>query len=172
MRRSHAGAANARYAAACLTLLLMALAPVATFAFVYAETSRVGGAAIQQTQVAITGANVAANDARLNAERALAQDAATPAMDEGDALAGASALNLLRGWVDARLPVLLAICVWLWAAGVLVLLVRFGGGWMRIRRLRRRATTLAPARWQAIMRVRAGRVGRAVFCAAVSIRAR
>ena len=149
--------ANARYAAACMTLLLMALAPVATFSIVSAGSSRVGAPA-ETTRLTTAGAGWAMSDARLNAERALAQGALTPAADEENALANSFSLNLLREWVEARLSSLLALCVWLWASGVLVLLVRFSGGWMMVRRLRHRATTLAPQRWQAVMRERAAQL--------------
>lgn len=150
--------ADARYAAACLTLLLMAVAPVATFAILSAGSSR-AGVGIEQARFAATGAGVAANDARLDAERMLAGAAATLGADESRAIVSGSAINRLRGWVESRASSLLALCVWLWVAGVTVLLVRFGGGWLRVRRLRHQATRLAPACWQAVMRERAAQVG-------------
>lgn len=151
--------ADARYAAACLTLLLMGLAPVATFTVMLSADSSRAGVGIEQAQFAATGAGVVANDARLDAERMLAGEAATLGAGESGAHASASAISLLRGWIDARAASLLALCVWLWAAGVMLLLVRFGGGWMRVRRLRLSATTLAPACWQAVMRERAVGLG-------------
>lgn len=149
--------ADARYAAACVALLLMALAPIATFSVLSIESSRFA-AVIEPTRLTTTGATVVENDARLDAERGLAQEEATLAGDKANAQVGSSLTNLLRGWIEARASSLLALCVWLWAAGVMLLLMRFGGGWMRIRRLRRRAIKPAPQRWQAVMRERAAQL--------------
>ncbi|MBK9797216.1 MAG: M56 family metallopeptidase [Holophagaceae bacterium] len=53
----------------------------------------------------------------------------------------------VKAWLDPSLPWLLLG----WAAGVLILSIRFLGSWVRVQRLRRRSAVPVPAEWHLVL---------------------
>ena len=130
--------AQARYLVACTGLVLMAVLPVVT------TVGHLRAAAI--------------------APPAGAEGAAPPlasGMSMLDAAVGGSSTRRTeatpgwRAWLEPRLP----FVVLLWSAGVLVLGLHLFHGWLRVGRIRRRATPLASKRWPEAVRILACRLG-------------
>ncbi len=123
-------AANLRYLAGCAALLLMALAPVATFCSLHAPrattptefivlTSAVTDAAVETPQTAATTPPIVTPAPKPSADKIT-----------------------LPERLEAALPWLVAA----WSLGVLALSCRLFAGWLFIQKLRRTATLIGP--WQ------------------------
>jgi beta-lactamase regulating signal transducer with metallopeptidase domain len=112
---------SVRYAAACLALLVMLACPIATFL----------GLDRSVVSPPVSGG-----------ETAVANAAAAPARVVRPA---ASPVPVLPRWIRSNTRELLPWLAPIWIAGVLVLSLRFLGGWTITRRLTRRAVAPAPA---------------------------
>lgn len=95
----------------------------------------------------VTAIVLAMADVGVSGARARARGAGAPAPPDVLSLVH-SALAPATGWVALA-----------WLAGVVVLLVRWGGGWWLVRRLRSRATRPARPAWTASLRSAAARMG-------------
>ncbi|MEO6393276.1 MAG: M56 family metallopeptidase [Pyrinomonadaceae bacterium] len=119
--------ARARYAVACVGLVLMLAAPIVTFAVIeegLPATSDLGASTIAP----VTPAQPVSNDISV------------PVM------IGRNAVRVEAG--DDNSPSLMPWLVALWMAGVLIFSLRAAGGWLVVLRLRRRSSTPAPEPWQ------------------------
>lgn len=125
-----------RYVAACAALAAMLAAPMVT-AFA------LSGAAPHQAPRALATASPAASPSRTTAFRSLpgphaaAEGKVRPQVPRLPAGANAAA-------IEPWLPAL----VFVWCAGVALLLVRLAAGWLRLRRVHRASRLAAPSRWQ------------------------
>ena len=122
LRRS---SARLRYLLACAGLAALCAAPVAT-GFLQFDPDR----AIVQRAAPPAARDHVAPPVRANA--------ALP-IGATDQFSSPTALSSAAEWLNARLPALLLV----WAAGVFVLALRLGRGWINVARLRREATPLA-----------------------------
>jgi beta-lactamase regulating signal transducer with metallopeptidase domain len=135
LRRS---TANVRYAAACFAMLLMLIAPAATMVAVTRATSFAG-------QPAPT-----ADSAQASSVIARSADDRKPAAfgaSEGQSPSGAQA-SPAKQWVADRLPRAMPWLLALWFLGVLLLSLRFAGGLLTARRLKRVETSATVQFWQ------------------------
>jgi beta-lactamase regulating signal transducer with metallopeptidase domain len=124
------GSAHARYLAGCLALAVMVAAPLGT-AFVLATRADAPAASVVMRDGSPRGGGV-------------------------DATAGH-----VDAWAGPRIKVperYFPVVVASWLAGVLVLLLRAGGSWYEVHRLRRLARSFAPSPWQASAERLAGRL--------------
>ena len=127
-------ATNTRYIAACAALLLMAVLPLTTMIRFSLATPR-----IEYTAITVAVPNVGLP---MMKERELASAAAqteTPAIWHG-------AFN----WSQRVTPLLPWLSL-LWLIGVMFFSLRFAGGWLYTRRLRRRGVRLLDDAWQETM---------------------
>jgi beta-lactamase regulating signal transducer with metallopeptidase domain len=130
LRRS---TANIRYAAACVAMLLMLIAPAATMF------------AVSQTQTASpAGAPVAMSE---NVQVSSAARSATFASSESRSASSAQP-SVLKQWADDRLPVAMPWLLAIWFLGVLLLSLRFAGGLLTAQRLKRVETSAIVQLWQ------------------------
>ena len=143
LRRS---TADARYAAACLGLAAMCLAPVLTATY-YARATAIEPAPLAapmpltaRTQTAHIPAPVAADDL----------------LDSDDA---AESRDPLPFSLSSRLAPWLPTIVVLWIGGVAALSLNLLRGWVQIRRLVRRATPITASVWPVRLRLMADRLG-------------
>ena len=114
---------NTRYAAACLALAAMLVAPAVTVGVLWGPVPDVAASATPAAAVAVH------------------QEASPGGGVRGDSL-------LLLGAVGSRVDSLLPFVVYGWFAGVVGLLVRMTGGLWRVRRLQRMSLTSVASRWQ------------------------
>lgn len=113
--------ARVRYGVACAFLLLMVGAPPATFALLDAQAAAPARLVLTELPGEAAGPLVLASELPLGARLQRACEPALP--------------WLLGGW----------------AAGVLLLSLRFTGGWIHLQRLRRRAARPVPAEWHLVL---------------------
>jgi len=131
--RQHA--TNARYIAGCVALLLMAALPLTTMI-------RFSLAAPRAEYTAITGA---------------VPNVGLPMMKERELASAAAQTETRAIWYGAvnwsqRVTPLLPWLSLLWLIGVTFFSLRFAGGWLYTRRLRRRGVRLLDDAWQETMR--------------------
>ncbi len=113
----HRRSANTRYLAGCLTLLLMAAAPVLTFRALDAKP------AVHHAAPVVTAP-------------APTLPAMAPPADAGPSFDGWAKL---AGWLNKVTEATLPWFVGVWAVGVFALSLRLGVGWFQVQRLRRRS---------------------------------
>jgi len=121
-------APQARYLTACAGLGLMLIAPLVTARIVWQQAAPLRAAATPSP-----AANGSA-DAGIGAARP---------QTTGPAIATTSPSLPNAAAVRRLLPSLVTV----WIAGVGILLVRFTGGWWRVRRLRRQSLAAEPSPW-------------------------
>ena len=135
--------ANLRYLAGCGALLLMAVAPVASFySLSQSDETPALNFIIKKSAVTYSAAEIAPTS--------LAPQATSPIAPKAD---------IYKPTIAERLEVLLPWFVAAWSLGVLVLSCRLFAGWLLIQRLRRTATTALTGPWQAKLKELARRVG-------------
>lgn len=133
LRRS---GAHARYRAGVATMLLLVVAPIATAARLSGPSSASPTSERTASVLDVERATPVGRVARPQAAEASA--VVTPGRDvhTGSPLATTiprAFTDRARAWAEAAAPVLVGT----WLVGVLLLSVRFGGGWLRVRRLTR-----------------------------------
>ncbi|HSB08410.1 MAG TPA: M56 family metallopeptidase [Blastocatellia bacterium] len=128
-----------RYAAACAAMLLMFIAPIATTLGRYWSAESGQSAVVVEPAVAprteITAAQ--SSDDRLVAARRSEIESA-PAVQP----------NSARQWAADQLPRFIPWLLALWFGGVLSLSLRFAGGLVMVRRLKRAQRSVALALWE------------------------
>jgi len=128
-----------RYAAGCVALLLMLIAPVATTLARYWSSERAQLAVVVEPAVAprteITAAQ--SSDIRLGAARRSDIESA-PALQTSS----------LTQWAGDQLRRYIPLMLALWLAGVLFLSLRFAGGLVMVRRLKRAERSAALGLWE------------------------
>jgi beta-lactamase regulating signal transducer with metallopeptidase domain len=144
------GAPNARYLAACLTLLLMLTLPVVTFGLVRPSLFEAGDEAPTSRcdscpRAGADSAPPARSRDAAPRSPSLGRATRTPAAALPEVSAGFRLVPRdWRAWLDRSLPALVAA----WAAGVALLSLRFMGGWLLAQRLRRSGFPGRAAAWQ------------------------
>ena len=130
--------ANVRYATACSAMLLMLIGPATTM-FV------ISGTAVDSETAALT---TPLSDLTVEAvERTPA--GLLPAASQSEVEpASASPSNSILHWAQDRLPRAMPWLLALWFAGVLFLSLRFAGGLVKVRRLKRIDTGASVDLWQ------------------------
>ncbi len=136
--------AHLRYGVACGALAVMAAMPVVTGWWLSSAGGALGAGAISAPAVGQERARVAA--------------AGTPAAG-GAALAPAATPRAVSGPAAGGLAPALSWLVGLWLAGVAALSSIHLGGWVRVRRLRRRGVRPVEQRWRSSCQRLAGRLG-------------
>ncbi|WLT31874.1 M56 family metallopeptidase [Geothrix sp. PMB-07] len=115
--------ARARYGVACAFLVLMVASPLATYRVLQVQPST--------APVLRPGLDTTPPASEPSSER----------------VPSASLAQRVKVSLDPSLPWLLTT----WAAGVLVLSLRFLGSWLRVQRLRRRSATPVPSEWHLVL---------------------
>jgi TonB family protein len=132
-------AAQIRYLVACFGLTMLMAAPVVTTVRHLNDAPSSSSRATTTSTAAIAAIPVAAAKGLTIAEAA-----------------GPAAPTVVSiGWLEPRLP----LVVTLWSGGVLVLALQLARGWLRVGRIRRRATLLAYVDWPDAVRQMADRLG-------------
>src|SRR6185369_16115195 len=150
-------AANLRYSVACAAMLLMLALPVATVFFIERSSSPGDSSASQTAARSQAGAAILVDSHR----QALTNEVSAPTAGayvsqavptaqrrtavEGDAGAAASFWRL---WAKVRFAGMIPWLVAVWFAGVLFLSLRFLGGLVITRRLKRLQTSTLLEQWQ------------------------
>jgi len=123
-----------RYIVACAGLAAMTLAPLVTAAGYLREERNPA-------------------HARATGGMASAETLAIPDDPTLSVAAGLEPRLLFRAWLEPRLPLVMAV----WCSGVLLMSAHLLGGWLRVRRIRGRATLLERSRWPERVAAMAGR---------------
>jgi beta-lactamase regulating signal transducer with metallopeptidase domain len=131
--------ARARYAVACVALVLMVVLPVGT-AVLYDITPRTGAA--EWVGAGENGRPVAVGDA-----------------DAIYAVASARPSSETRGWAPPSISMLRPWIFGCWLAGMLAVSLFHAAGWRRVQRMRVDGAEEAPAQWQRISGYLGARLG-------------
>ncbi|MBC7894688.1 MAG: HEAT repeat domain-containing protein, partial [Cytophagaceae bacterium] len=149
--------AHARYRAGVATMFLMVVAPVVTATRLARPAPERAGApnasvldAVEVAPIADRGPRPVASSDVAGAAQPTADASAPLGLSIPPALA-----DRATAWTEAAAPVLVAA----WLAGVLLLSVRFGGGWLRVRRMTREHARPASQRDSDRLRTLARRLG-------------
>src|SRR5262249_28705 len=128
--------ASVRYAAACAAMLMMLVAPAATMFVIGSEsgTHRLGNSDVLTSHAAMATAY-------------------SPVRDEANArppaqVAPPSQAEWTIQWAKERLPRAMPWLLLVWFAGVLILSLRFAGGLLKVRNVKRGQTRRAVLLWQ------------------------
>jgi beta-lactamase regulating signal transducer with metallopeptidase domain len=133
-QRRHSAAA--RYLAGCLAMLLMILAPIATFLLISISPPGIPA----RSQAALATMAMPKID---NAASSLAQTAAPPF----EQAVSPSGSHKIVQTLSARLDPLLPGVVGCWILGVFLLSLQLLGGWKRAQRMKRSGVSLSDALW-------------------------
>ena len=143
-----------RYALACGALAAMLAAPVLTFIVLSASADRASASGNASRTAIAAPSSPAAPVA--TAPRAIAAEASSPmAIVEATT---AKPLSRLDRWREALTPAMPTL-VWLWMAGLVVGILRVGGGLVFAGRLRWQGTRPLPAEWMQTVERLARRFG-------------
>lgn len=133
-------AANVRYAAACGAMLLMLIAPAVTMFSIdsVSDPSPAAALAPEATQ----------SDQTVGAVTQSPIDQLTPATQTEIEARPTPQQNSVTQWAQERLPRTIPWLLALWFAGVFFLSLRFAGGLVMVRRLKRTETSASVKLWQ------------------------
>lgn len=131
--------ANVRYAAACFGMLLMLIAPLTTICLMTVDA--------EQSQAGNVMSEVSTPVQPSEPVSAASVDQALSASDLSGAPPPAQPLPIIH-WAKERLPQAMPWLLALWFAGVLLLSLRFAGGLVMIRRLKRIDTSDDLQSWE------------------------
>ena len=132
---------NVRYAAACSTMLLMLVLPLATCYIISAFVT--GTPANRQTQASTSRLVAPLQDT----ETLSHWQVNAPAEVDPDAVLPPEAMRA-ESWAEDSFSSILPWLVLVWLAGALILSLRFLGGWAAVQRLKLRRTGPARPDWQ------------------------
>jgi beta-lactamase regulating signal transducer with metallopeptidase domain len=135
--------ANARYAAACIAMLVMLAAPLATMITISLSKSEETSVSSQPVFAARSELQTRANDtARIS----------------GGTLTGASTVSALP-WLPNRTESLMGWMILVWLSGVIFFALRLTGGWFYIRSLPIQGTRPLNEPWQEALHRLCGQLG-------------
>src|SRR5712692_423518 len=132
--------ANVRYAAACIAMLLMLIAPAATM---FAVSGAREPSVVDEPATTIENAEAASVITRSGDDRQVT-GLVTPKVEP----APASNASPMKRWAADRLPRAMTWLLALWFLGVLLLSLRFAGGLVTAQRLKRVETSAIVQLWQ------------------------
>jgi beta-lactamase regulating signal transducer with metallopeptidase domain len=141
LRRS---TANVRYAAACIAMLMMLIAPAVTMFVV----SRVQAPSLFGEPPALVTNSQTASVTALSMDDRPATGLIASEVEPAVALQASP----MKQWAADRLPRAMPWFLGLWFLGVLILSLRFAGGWVTAQRLKRVETSATVQLWQEKLR--------------------